>query len=109
MEEQRERRSGISAKLVASAVIPLVILGAMVGFLLWPGSGLLNAGIPLPDITIERIEFLDGTIAAYIWNTGPETIEIAQADVNDRILPAAIEPSKTLGRFTEAKVVIPFE
>lgn len=109
MEEQREWRSGISAKLVASAVIPLVILGAMVAFLLWPGSGLLNAGIPLPDITIERIEFLDGTIAAYIWNTGPETIEIAQADVNDRILPAAIEPSKTLGRFTEAKVVIPFE
>jgi hypothetical protein len=109
MEEQRERRSGISAKLVASAVIPLVILGAMVAFLLWPGSGLLNAGIPLPDIIIERIEFLDGTIAAYIWNTGPETIEIAQADVNDRILPAAIEPSKTLGRFTEAKVVIPFE
>jgi ZIP family zinc transporter len=109
MEEQRERWSGISAKLVASAVIPLVILGAMVAFLLWPGSGLLNAGIPLPDITIERIEFLDGTIAAYIWNTGPETIEIAQADVNDRILPAAIEPSKTLGRFTEAKVVIPFE
>jgi zinc transporter ZupT len=95
--------------LVASAVIPLVILGAMVAFLLWPGSGLLNAGIPLPDIIIERIEFLDGTIAAYIWNTGPETIEIAQADVNDRILPAAIEPSKTLGRFTEAKVVIPFE
>lgn len=109
MEEQRERRSGISAKLVASAVILLVILGAMVAFLLWPGSGLLNAGIPLPDITIERIEFLDGTVAAYIWNTGPETIEIAQADVNDRILPAAIEPSKTLGRFTEAKVVIPFE
>jgi zinc transporter, ZIP family len=64
MEEQRERRSGISAKLVASAVIPLVILAAMVAFLLWPGSGLLNAGIPLPDITIERIEFLDGTIAA---------------------------------------------
>lgn len=95
--------------MVASAVIPLVILGAMVAFLLWPGSGLLNAGIPLPDITIERIEFLDGTIAAYIWNTGPETIEIAQADVNDRILPAAIDPSKTLGRFTQAKVVIPFE
>ena len=50
--------------MVASAVIPLVILAAMVAFLLWPGSGLLNAGIPLPDITIERIEFLDGTIAA---------------------------------------------
>lgn len=104
-----ERQSGISTKLIASAVIPLVVLAAMVAFLLWPGNGLLNIGIPLPDVTIERIEFLDGSIAAYVRNTGPETIEIVQADVNDRIVPAAIEPSKTLARLAEAKVVIPFD
>jgi zinc transporter, ZIP family len=98
-----------SAKTVASAIIPLVVLGAMVAFLLWPGNGLLSIGIPLPDVTIERIEFLDGRIAAYIRNTGPQAIEIAQADVNDRIVPAAIEPSKSLERFAEAKVVIPFQ
>ena len=98
-----------SAKLVASAIIPLIVLGAMVAFLLWPGNGLLNAGVPLPDITIERIEFLDGRVAAHVRNTGPQPIEIAQADINDRILPAAIEPSKSLERFAEAKVVIPFQ
>jgi hypothetical protein len=27
-----------------------------------------------------------------------ETIAIAQADVNDRIIPAAVEPSRTLAR-----------
>ena len=108
MEEQ-EKRSGISAKLVASAVIPLAILGVMVAFLLWPGNGLLNVGTPLPNISIERIEFLEGMIVAHVRNTGPQTVEIAQADVNDRIVPAAIEPSKTLGRFAEARVVIPFE
>jgi zinc transporter ZupT len=97
-----------SAKMVASAVIPLVVLGAMIAFLLWPGNGLLNIGVPLPDVTIERVEFLDGRIAAYIRNTGPQAVEIAQADVNDRIVPAAIEPSKSLGRFAEAKVIIPF-
>lgn len=97
-----------SAKLVASAIIPLVVLGAMVAFLLWPGNGLLNIGIPLPDVTIEKIEFLDERIVAHVRNTGPETIEIAQADVNDRILPAAIEPSRTLDRFAQARVVIPF-
>lgn len=99
----------VSAKLIASAIIPLVVLGAMVAFLLWPGNGLLNIGIPLPDVTIERVEFLDGRIAAYVRNTGPQTVEIAQADVNDRILPAAIEPSKSLERLAEAKVVIPFQ
>jgi zinc transporter ZupT len=105
----KERLPGISAKLIASAIIPLMVLGAMISFLLWPGNGLLNIGIPLPDVTIERIEFLDGRIAAYIRNTGQQAVEIAQADVNDRIVPAAIEPSKSLERFAEAKVVIPFQ
>jgi zinc transporter ZupT len=102
-------REQTSAKLVASAIIPLVVLGAMLAFLLWPGNVLLNIGIPLPDVTIERVEFLEGRITAYIRNTGPQSVEIAQADVNDRIVPAAIEPSKVLERFAEAKVVIPFQ
>lgn len=106
MEPTKEQPS---AKLVASAVIPLVVLGVMIAFLLWPGNGLLNIGVPLPDVTIERVEFLDGKITAYIRNTGPQAIEIAQADINDRIFPAAIEPSKSLERFAEAKVVIPFQ
>lgn len=106
MEPIKETRS---AKMVASAVIPLIVLGAMVAFLLWPGNSLLNIGVPLPDVTIERVEFLDGVVAATIRNTGPQPIEIAQADINDRILPAAIEPSKSLERFAEARVVIPFQ
>ncbi|HEX2014527.1 MAG TPA: divalent cation transporter [Nitrososphaera sp.] len=109
MEEQNERRRGISPKLVASAIIPIIVLGALVAFILWPGNGLLNVGIPLPDVTIERVEFVDETIIAHIRNTGPQTIQVAQADVNDRILPAAIEPSRTLERFSEARVVIPFQ
>ena len=104
----KEQRSGFSAKLVASAIIPPVVLGAMIAFLLWPGNGLQNIGIPLPDVTIERVEFLDGMITAYVRNTGPQAVDIAQADVNDRIVPAAIEPSKSLERFAEARVVIPF-
>jgi ZIP family zinc transporter len=108
MEEQRDRREGTSAKLVASAIIPLIILGAVVAFLLSPLSGLLTVGVPLPDITIERVEFRDELIVAHIRNTGPETIDVVQADVNDRIVSAAIEPSMTLERFGEARVIIPF-
>ena len=109
VEEQRDQKSGLSAKFIASAIIPLVILGVMVAFLLSPLSGLLTVGVPLPDISIERIEFLDRLIIAHIRNTGPETIDVVQADVNDRIVSAAIEPSMTLERFAEAKVIIPFE
>ncbi len=98
----------IKSKAVAIALIPLVALSGMIVFLFGPGQTFLNTGIPLPDVTIERIEFHEGKIISSIRNTGPETIEISQADVNDRITAAAIEPSKTLPRLAEAKVIIPF-
>lgn len=105
-----ERPSSVgTGKLVASAVIPLVILGAMIAFLLWPGNSFLNFGTPLPDVMVERLEFGEKLIIAHIRNTGPETVDIAMADVNDRIRPAAIEPSKTLERYGAARVVIPYD
>jgi zinc transporter ZupT len=97
------------ARLAASALIPIVILAGMIAFLLWPGNTILNFGAPLPDMTIERIEFGSKLIIAHVRNTGPAGAEIAQVDVNDRIVPAAVEPSKALARFGEARVVIPFD
>jgi ZIP family zinc transporter len=103
----RNRKSS-RKKIITIALIPLLVLGGMIVFLFGPGQSFLNIGIPLPEITIERIEFQEGKIVAYIRNTGPEEVEIAQADINDRITPAAIEPSKTLSRLAEAKVIVPF-
>jgi zinc transporter ZupT len=62
----------------------------------------------VPEVTIEKIEFQEGKIVAFIRNTGPVDTIIAQADINDRIHPAAIEPSRSLPRLTEAQVIIPF-
>lgn len=102
-------RTTSKGKIIAIALIPIVLLAGMIAFLFGPGQSLLNTGIPLPEVTIERIEFHEGNkVVAYVRNTGPEQIEIVQADVNDRIIPAAIEPSKTLPRLAEAKVIIPF-
>ncbi len=95
-------------KMFIIALIPLIVLSGMLVFLLGPGMSILNAGIPLPKITIEKIEFQNDKIVAFIRNTGPEGVEIAQADINDRMIPAAIEPSKTLSRLAEAKVIVPF-
>ncbi|HEX6281713.1 MAG TPA: divalent cation transporter [Nitrososphaera sp.] len=98
-----------SAKMVAIALVPLAVLAAMIVFIFGPGQQFLGAGTPLPEISIERIEFQGGgNIIAFIRNTGPIDVTVAQADVNDRILPAAIEPSKELPRLAEAKVIIPF-
>jgi ZIP family zinc transporter len=97
------------ARLAASATIPIVVLAGIIALLLSPGSDLLRIGTPLPDVAVERIEFDHKLIIAHVRNVGPETIEIAQADVNNRIVPAAIEPSRILQRFAEGKLVIPFD
>ncbi|MDP8903496.1 MAG: ZIP family metal transporter [Thermoproteota archaeon] len=81
----------------------------MIAFIFGPGQQFLGVGTPLPEISIERIEFQEtGRIIAFIRNTGPIDVTVAQADVNDRILPAAIEPGNELARLAEAKVIIPF-
>ena len=115
MEKDEIRRSPLqprwfaSAKMVAVALVPLVVLAAMIGFIFGPGQQFLGVGTPLPEISIERIEFQEGgKIIAFIRNTGPIDVTVAQADVNDRIQQAAIEPSKELPRLAEAKVIIPF-
>ena len=115
MEKDEIHRSSLqprwfaSAKMVAVALVPLAVLTAMIAFIFGPGQQFLGAGTPLPEISIERIEFQEGgKIIAFIRNTGPIDVTVAQADVNDRILPAAIEPSKELSRLAEAKVIIPF-
>jgi ZIP family zinc transporter len=96
-------------RMICIALIPIVVLAGMIVFLFGPGqSFLLNSGNSLPEITIERIEFQDGKIVALLRNTGPMAVTVSQADVNDRIQPAAIEPSKNLSRLAVAKVIIPF-
>jgi ZIP family zinc transporter len=104
----RNKKKTSRKKMIVIALIPFIVLSGMLVFLLGPGMSILNAGIPLPEITIEKIEFQNDKIVAFIRNTGPEGVEVAQADINDRMIPAAIEPSKTLSRLAEAKVIVPF-
>jgi zinc transporter, ZIP family len=108
MDQTKRNGAAVSGKMIAAALIPIAVLTAMILFLFGPGQSLLNTGIALPEVTIERIEFQEGKIVANVRNTGPEEIEISMADVNDRIIPAAVEPSKIISRLAEAKVIIPF-
>ncbi len=106
-DEKRSNRK----RTVVAATIPFFVLAMMIWFLFSPSfQSFISSGIPLPEVTIEKIEFRENPsqIIAFIRNAGPTEITIAQADVNDRIHAAAIEPSKTLPRLADAKVVIPF-
>ncbi|HXG74710.1 MAG TPA: divalent cation transporter [Candidatus Nitrosotenuis sp.] len=97
------------SKVILAGVTPIILLAAMVAYLFGPGSELLSFGVVLPEITIEQVHFVDSEIQVVVRNTGPRDVSIAQADVNDRIHPAAIEPDRHLARFETALVRIPFD
>jgi len=104
-----EVKRSSNVKTAISVVIPFVLLAVMIGYVFGPGSEFIGYGILLPDISIEKIEFVDSEIIATVRNTGPISVDIVMADINDRIHPAAIEPDKHLERFQSAIVRIPFE
>jgi zinc transporter ZupT len=96
-------------KIIASGVIPFAFLILLIAYIFGPGSNLLDLGTPLPEITMEKVDFVDSEIQVTVRNTGPIPVEIVMADVNDRIQPAAIEPDRFLERYETALVRIPFE
>lgn len=97
------------AKMVASGLIPFVFVILMIAYIFGPGSTILDLGVPLPEITIEKVDFVDSEIQVTVRNTGPIPVDVVMADINDRIQPAAIEPDKHLERYETALVRIPFE
>jgi len=97
------------AKFIASGIIPFAFVIVLVAYIFGPGSDLLDLGVPLPEITIEKVDFVDSEIRVTVRNTGPIPVEVVMADVNDRIQPAAIEPDRFLERYEVAVVRIPFE
>ena len=95
--------------LAISAIAPIVLLAIVIVFLLGPASTFLQFGVVLPEVSIEKVEFIENEIQATVRNTGPIDVSVALADVNDRIQPAAIEPDSSLKRFETALVRIPFD
>ena len=96
-------------KVIASGLIPFAFVVLMMVYLFGPGADLLDFGVILPEITIEKIDFVDSEIQATVRNTGHIPVEIVMADINDRIQPAAVEPDRFLERFETTLVRIPFE
>jgi len=96
-------------KVIASGLIPFAFLVILMAYIFGPGAELLDFGVILPEITIEKVDFIDSEIQATVRNTGHMPVEIVMADINDRIHPAAVEPDRFLERFETTLVRIPFE
>jgi len=102
-------RTPSKGKLIASGIIPFAFLILLMAYIFGPGSDVLDLGVPLPEITMEKVDFVDSEIRVTVRNTGPIPVEVVMADINDRIQPAAVEPDRFLERYETALVRIPFE
>jgi len=95
--------------MIASGVIPFAFVIILIAYVFGPGADVLDMGVPLPEISMEKIDFVDSEVQVTVRNTGPVPVEVMMADINDRIHPAAIEPDRFLDRYETALVRIPFE
>lgn len=101
------------ALIVASALLPLLLLGGILYLFSRTGTGLTLGAPPAPieKLEFERVEFVPGEIRAHVINTGPETLTIAQVQVG-WTTPASWQfqtfPEPAIPRLGRATVVIPY-
>jgi hypothetical protein len=69
-----------------TALLPLVLLGALVSGLVWwgPGDALRGDGYPpIERLTFQRVDLTGDGIVAHVMNDGPDAVQIAQVQVDD--------------------------
>jgi zinc transporter ZupT len=100
------------AVVIASALLPVLMLAGMVFLLLRLGPGLnLGAPAPVEQVDFERVELHPGRIRAHVINSGPEAVTIAQVQVgwtNRASWEFSVHPSATVPRLGRAVVEIPY-
>ena len=100
------------AVVIASALLPVLLLAGILYFLVTRGTGLnLAAPAPIEKLEFERIVLRPGEIRAHVINTGPEAVTIAQVQVgflNRASWEFSVSPDPTIARLGRAVVSIPY-
>ena len=101
---------GISGTLWIWVLVPLLLLGGVLAYLVSTGGGLTDlAGPPVEKITVERIVLPEpGVIKVTIVNDGPQEVTIPQVAVDDAYWNFTAEPSNVIPRLGYATFTIPY-
>jgi hypothetical protein len=91
-------------------LVPLLLLGVVLGYLVSTGGGLTElAGPPVEQITIERITLPEpGLIQVRVVNDGPQEVTVPQVLVDDAYWEYTASPSNVIPRLGEATFTIPY-
>ena len=100
-------------RLILFALLPLVLLGAMIGLFVSSETLLLGPSPVPPEalqrLTLERMAFYPGEIVVWVRNTGPGPARIGQVLVNEAIWSFDVTPGPELSRLARATVTIPYD
>jgi zinc transporter ZupT len=107
-ERSAPRRWGAGALIWA--LIPLLLLGALLAMLLVNGAGLgARTAPPIEELTIDRITLpARNQIVVELINGGADPVTIAQVQVDDAYWEFAIQPGATIPRLGRATITIPY-
>ncbi|MEZ4668490.1 MAG: metal transporter [Anaerolineae bacterium] len=105
-----EKTSGFSGASWLLALIPLILLGVVLTYLVITGGGLTElAGPPLEQVSIQRITLPEpGIIQVEVVNGGPQEVTIPQIAVDDAYFYFTAEPSNTIPRLGRSVFTIDY-
>ena len=109
-ERMRERQTGFSPRSLIWAVVPLLLLAAVLALIVRTDAGLGDRTVPpIETLSVQRVLLpAPNQIELDVVNGGPDPITIAQVLVDDAYWQFSMEPAGTLERLQSAKISIPY-
>ncbi len=96
-----------------AALVPVVLLAAVVGVFVTSGESLVDLigrnPPSLDEFDVRRVQFKPGEIKIRVTNPQRDDLTIASVTVDDAILPFSVDGDRTLGRLRSATIVVPYE
>ncbi|MBI2821850.1 MAG: metal transporter [Acidobacteria bacterium] len=93
------------------AAVPLLLLGLLVGFLVWSDPADFLSGEETPPVErlrFQRVELRPEGIVATVLNDGPDPVTIAQVQVDEAYWNFSADPGTTLGHLGRATLTLPY-
>jgi ZIP family zinc transporter len=105
-----ERRSTLSPRSLLWAVIPLLLLAAVLALIVRTDAGLGDRTVPpIETLSVQRVTLpAPGQIELEIVNGGPDPITVSQVLVDEAYWQFTQDPAGPLERLQSATVAIPY-
>ena len=92
------------------ALVPLLLLGAVLAYLVATGGGLKTLqGPPVEQLKVSRVTLPErGVIQVHLVNDGPQTVTVPQVMVDDAFWSFTAQPAGPIPRLGRATLTIPY-